>query len=330
MAVATAGETAVVERVIDGDTFDATVDGRPGVRVRLLNVDTPETKDPERPVECLGPQASARLAELLPAGSQVTLEGDVEPTDSYGRTLAGVTNAGGVLVNAEVAREGLGVPMLIEPNRRFYDEVVAAHHEAKSAAHGLYAPTIDCTIPAAVTGVEQQSAASVGTPFTADQWDAAADRSDQVVGRATAVLAMFDGPRLGTVWTPFSRAEQDALRARVQAALDRSNGDAASSRAAAVRMREAAAAQERAAAQARRDAEERQQAETRAAARAQSEYEADLAAARRRQAAADSSSSSSGRSSGSGSSSASSGSGAYPGYTGPRCYEPGGRTYRPC
>ncbi len=322
--VAATGSTVVVERVVDGDTFDATVDGRSGVRIRLLNIDTPETKDPNMPVECLGPQASARLAELVPAGSEVTLEGDVEPTDRYGRTLSGVTNADGVLVNAELAREGLGVPMVVEPNRRFYDEVVAAQQEAKAAARGLYSPTIDCTVPAPVAQVEQLTIPTAGPALVADQWDAAAERSDQVVDRATAVLAMFDGPRTGIVWTAFTRVEQDAFRARVQVVLDRAAGEAVSSRGTATTMREAAVAQE----QARRDDEERQRNEARAAARAQAAYEADLAAARRRQAAADSSSSSSGRSSGS--SSASSGSGAYPGYTGPRCYEPGGRTYHPC
>ena len=46
--VATAASTdgAVVTHIVDGDTFDATVDGR-STRIRLLNIDTPETKDPD-------------------------------------------------------------------------------------------------------------------------------------------------------------------------------------------------------------------------------------------------------------------------------------------
>jgi len=44
-------------RHVDGDTFDVEVDGKPE-RIRLVNIDTPETKDPQKPVHCLGPEAS--------------------------------------------------------------------------------------------------------------------------------------------------------------------------------------------------------------------------------------------------------------------------------
>ena len=72
VAVATAADTTgtdrgVVERVVDGDTVDVRLNGAV-TRVRLLNVDTPETVDPNRPVQCLGPEASAFLASTLPAG----------------------------------------------------------------------------------------------------------------------------------------------------------------------------------------------------------------------------------------------------------------------
>jgi micrococcal nuclease len=43
--------------VVDGDTVDLLVGGRQE-RVRLIGVDTPETKHPDKPVECFGPEAS--------------------------------------------------------------------------------------------------------------------------------------------------------------------------------------------------------------------------------------------------------------------------------
>lgn len=49
--------TATVAKVVDGDTIDVRYDGETH-RVRLLNVDTPESVDPAKPVECLGPEAS--------------------------------------------------------------------------------------------------------------------------------------------------------------------------------------------------------------------------------------------------------------------------------
>ena len=114
---ATADEYHVV-RVVDGDTVDVRYGHRSTTRVRLLNVDAPETVDPNRGVECLGPEASQRLKELLPEGSTVHLAFDDERTDRYGRTLAGVY-ANGELVNAQLASEGLAVPMTVGPNTRF-------------------------------------------------------------------------------------------------------------------------------------------------------------------------------------------------------------------
>lgn len=70
-------EQVVVSRHIDGDTFEVTKDGQPE-RIRLLNIDTPETKDPNQPVQCLGPEASAFLANLIPTGTPLRLEFDDE------------------------------------------------------------------------------------------------------------------------------------------------------------------------------------------------------------------------------------------------------------
>ncbi|WP_235856941.1 thermonuclease family protein [Occultella glacieicola] len=42
-------------------------------RFRLLNVDTPKSVDPNAPVACLGPEATAFLTALLPTGSGITL-----------------------------------------------------------------------------------------------------------------------------------------------------------------------------------------------------------------------------------------------------------------
>ena len=60
VAVATQASPVIVDRVVDGDTIDVWVLGRT-VRVRLLNIDAPETKDPSQPTECLGPEAARFL-----------------------------------------------------------------------------------------------------------------------------------------------------------------------------------------------------------------------------------------------------------------------------
>lgn len=111
----------------------------------MLNIDTPETVNPRLPVQCLGSEASDFLKQRLPAGTVVQLEYDIDRTDYYGRTLASVFE-NGVLVNAEIALKGLGLPVVFQPNMRFYNEVLTASHEAQLNKTGLFSDTIPCTL----------------------------------------------------------------------------------------------------------------------------------------------------------------------------------------
>jgi len=134
-----------VVRVIDGDTLLALVDGDE-ITIRLLNIDTPETKDPSEPVQCLGPEATEFLTQRLPVGSEIELEYDQERTDRYDRTLAAVYESDS-LINAEIAAEGLGVPVLFEPNRAFLPPVEEAYADAQEHGRGLFSEDVECTLP---------------------------------------------------------------------------------------------------------------------------------------------------------------------------------------
>lgn len=136
--------SAELERIIDGDTIVVTLDGVEE-RVRLLNIDTPETVHPDQPVECGGPEASDRLAELLSPGDDVVLEFDQEPRDQYDRLLAGVY-ADDVFINAELARDGWAEPAYFEPNDRFLAVVEKAWGEAEDAKAGLFAEDLGCDV----------------------------------------------------------------------------------------------------------------------------------------------------------------------------------------
>lgn len=130
--------TAVVVDVVDGDTVEVRVDGRVEA-VRLLGIDTPETVDPHRPVGCFGPEASARTAELLPVGTAVSLERDVEGRDHFGRLLAYVFRAGdGTFVNEALVAEGYAEVLVIDPNRAYADRLRAAEAAARAAGAGLW------------------------------------------------------------------------------------------------------------------------------------------------------------------------------------------------
>src|SRR3954451_13653419 len=140
-AAAGGSTTATVVKVVDGDTIDVRYGGDTH-RVRLLNVNTPETVDPDKPVECLGPEASDWLKDRLPLGTEVRLEQDKETHDRYDRGLAAVF-VGSELINAEIARAGYGVAMSVGTNTKYLSRVKAAQAEAQSGDRGLYPTTVD-------------------------------------------------------------------------------------------------------------------------------------------------------------------------------------------
>ncbi len=84
-----------VTRVVDGDTIHVSVRGFDD-DVRVIGIDTPETKKPNTPIQCGGPEASKEMERTLPAGTKVRLVTD--PTqdtgDRYGRSLAYVNKPG--------------------------------------------------------------------------------------------------------------------------------------------------------------------------------------------------------------------------------------------
>jgi micrococcal nuclease len=133
----------VVERVVDGDTVIVDLDGE-RTRVRLLNIDTPESVAEDRPVECLGPEASEFLKDLLAPGDDVTLAYDAERFDRYDRMLAAAYTSDGRNVSVELARAGLAEAITVGPNDRFRPDVQAAMEEAKRADRGLWDPDGPC------------------------------------------------------------------------------------------------------------------------------------------------------------------------------------------
>jgi micrococcal nuclease len=132
--------TATVTHVVDA--IDVRIGGR-DERVRLIGIDTPETKKPNSPVECYGPEASAFTTSLLPVGSVVRIERDVVGRDDYGRLLGYVhllTGHGAdTFVNMEIIRRGYATPLTIEPNSVFASEFAEAARDAEAAALGLWA-----------------------------------------------------------------------------------------------------------------------------------------------------------------------------------------------
>jgi micrococcal nuclease len=143
----TAGDgLATVIDVVDGDTIDVEIGGRTE-RIRLIGIDTPETRKPDAPIECYGPEASAFTAALLPVGTEIRIERDVVGRDDYGRLLGYVHRLGGgsaddgteLFVNMEIVEQGFARPLTIEPNSVFAREFAAAARRAERSDLGLWA-----------------------------------------------------------------------------------------------------------------------------------------------------------------------------------------------
>jgi micrococcal nuclease len=127
--------SALVTRVVDGDTVEVQIDGETE-DVRYIGVDTPETVKPGAPVDCFGPQASDfnhRLVERR----RVRLVFGVERRDQYGRLLAYVY-LGNRFVNAELVRRGLAETLTIPPNDRFAARFKRLEIAAARAGRGLW------------------------------------------------------------------------------------------------------------------------------------------------------------------------------------------------
>lgn len=133
-------DSVTVARIVDGDTIVVSEDGEE-VKVRLLNIDSPEEG------ECLHDEASARITELIPPGSAVTLQRDQEHHDRYGRDLAGVFTTDGTFVNEVMVAEGYARAVEFQPNVKFSSRMEAAELQARNAGLGVHAVTTDCLLP---------------------------------------------------------------------------------------------------------------------------------------------------------------------------------------
>ena len=143
------GEDGVVVSVTDGDTIRVRLANGTVEKVRLTGIDTPETRDPRRPVECFGEAASAHTKELLPIGTAVRLERDVELRDRYQRLLSYVWRVSDALfVNAALVRDGFAAPYRYPPNVKYADEFSLLGRQAREAGVGLWSACGGTNTPA--------------------------------------------------------------------------------------------------------------------------------------------------------------------------------------
>jgi micrococcal nuclease len=132
-------ERSQVRRVVDGDTVELSN----GQKIRMLNLDTPETVKANTAVKCYGPEASAFTKKLL-VDKMVQLTTDKEANDQYGRGLrfifldgvdtSNIENS----VNADIVKNGFGKMVSYKPNTTYARDFQKWEDEAKSKKLGVW------------------------------------------------------------------------------------------------------------------------------------------------------------------------------------------------
>ena len=132
---------AELVRVVDGDTIVVRIDGESGQEtVRLIGIDTPETKKPDTPIQCYGKEASAFTTSLL-TGKKLWLEPDKTNRDQYGRLLRYVWVENGtsyLFANEEIVALGYGTASDYPPDTHYHNRLFAALDNARSQGVGMW------------------------------------------------------------------------------------------------------------------------------------------------------------------------------------------------
>jgi len=130
-ACAASPETAVVDRVIDGDTIVTTT----GEKIRYLLIDAPETTNGH--ADCYGANATQLNSDLV-LGKTIALTYDVTRTDAYGRTLAFVS-VDDLDINALLLERGAACVLYISPDGADRREAYEAREaDAKFHRRGIW------------------------------------------------------------------------------------------------------------------------------------------------------------------------------------------------
>lgn len=128
-----------VVNVVDGDTIDVEKNGETK-RVRLLGINTPESVDPRRAVECFGQEASEYTKDEI-NGAAVSIETDPSQDmyDKYGRLLAYVYNENAEMLNRKLLANGYAYEYTYNVPYKYQKEFKSLEEFARNQKRGLWA-----------------------------------------------------------------------------------------------------------------------------------------------------------------------------------------------
>lgn len=139
-AEAIAGEVGQVTRVIDGDTLEVSAGGQI-MKIRVIGINTPETVDPRKSVECFGEQASKEAKKIL-ENQMVKLESDPTQSDKdkYDRYLRFVWLENGSFdYGKQMIANGYAFEYTYQTPYKYQMEYKEAQRFAEAEKKGLWA-----------------------------------------------------------------------------------------------------------------------------------------------------------------------------------------------
>lgn len=125
---------------VDGDTVKVKKNGKV-ITLRLLLVDTPETKHPKLGVQPYGKEASNKTKNLVSRGQKLSIEYDKgAKTDKYGRHLV-YLYSNGKSVQKELLGSGLARVGYVYSQKQYLNEYKRVENKAKSSKKGIWSKT---------------------------------------------------------------------------------------------------------------------------------------------------------------------------------------------
>lgn len=153
-----------VTSVVDGDTVKVNINGTIET-LRLIGLDTPETVDPRKEVQCFGKEASNKGKELL-TGKKVRIETDPSQgdKDKYGRTLAYIYTESGIFYNKYMIEQGYAHEYTYNSAYKYQAEFKQAQKTAEANKVGLWSPTTCNGVTTSAPKTTQTSPATAQSP----------------------------------------------------------------------------------------------------------------------------------------------------------------------
>lgn len=132
----------LVTKVSDGDTFWCINHKEEKIKIRLIGIDAPESRNVFKKKKQPFGKESAQYTTTLLLDQIIQLEFDVDSLDQFQRTLAYAYLEDGTFVNEKIIRDGFAILKTIAPNIKYENTFYKAQKRAREQKLGLWATPV--------------------------------------------------------------------------------------------------------------------------------------------------------------------------------------------